>query len=465
VGAERERNHLYASISSEGNGARRFRAFSRAYNKRTEMESLTVGSETDVFAPATRVVSTQSSTFYEYHPLSAPSSSGPITFNIPGNDVHYIDPSSLQLHVRVKIQSGGKDITTDDPEVEPVNNFIHSMFEQVTVHMNENQITPTSNHYPYRAKIESKLGLNGEFQKTLGRTALFTDEEDAVSVTSEGYKMRAALAKHSGTFDMIGRPFLDICGLTKYIIPNTDLRLTFSKASTAFCLREKKSAATVASRSYNIEFLQARLCVKKVTMIPSILASHMKLLQSGVPASYPMRKVEVKSYALPQGTVQNVNETLLTGRLPDRIILALVKSEDFHGTLGSVPFNFTDFGLQNISVTVNGDSNYHKSIDVDAAGGFVIEPYYNLFSELSLDPCSEGPHITLEAFKNGNMFFVFNLNDIGGGDEFGMQRHGTIKIETKFKTGLPHPVNVICHADYQSTLLIDSNKSAYWKEQ
>jgi len=175
-----------------------------------------------------------------------------------------------------------------------------------------------------------------------------------------------------------------------------------------------------------------------------------------------MRRVEVKSYALPRGTVQNVNETLLTGRLPDRIILGFVKSEDFHGTLLSTPFNFTHFNLDNISITVNGDSNYHKSINVNPDSGFIIEPYYSMFTELSLDPCAEGPNITLKAFQNGKMFFIFNLNDISGGDEFGVQRHGTIKIETKFKQALADSVNVICHADYQSTLYIGGLPPNAW---
>jgi hypothetical protein len=108
-----------------------------------------VKSETDIFTPPTRVVSTQSCTFYDYHPLSTPSSSGPITFNIPGNDVHYLDMSSLQLHLRVKIQSKNADITGDDPSIEPINNFLHSMFEQVSVHLNETQITPASTLYPF----------------------------------------------------------------------------------------------------------------------------------------------------------------------------------------------------------------------------------------------------------------------------------------------------------------------------
>ena len=429
------------------------------------MEPLAVKSETDIFTPPTRVVSTYNATFYNYHPLSTPSSSGPIEFSIPGNDVHYLDMSSLQLHVRVKIQAKNADIDGTSPSQEPINNFLHSLFEQVTVHLNETQITPTSTLYPFRAYIESVLGMNGEYQKTLGRSALLTDDEDVNSRTSTGYTMRVNLAKESSVFDLVARPFLDICAQTRYLIPNTDVRFQFHKSPTTFCIREHGTNAAVASLApYNIAFESAKLSIKKISVIPSILSAHLKLLQSGALANYPMRRVEVKSYALPAGTVQNVNETLLTGHLPDRIILGFVKSEDLHGTLKSTPFNFTHHGLSNITVTVNGDSNYHKSIDLNADKDYIIEPYYNMFADLSLDPCSEGPNISLEAFKKGKMFFVFNLNDISGGDEFGVQRHGTIKIETKFGKALDYSVNVVCHADYQSTLLIDSSKSVFFRE-
>jgi hypothetical protein len=383
--------------------------------------------------------------------------------------------ASLQLHLRLKIQSGQTDITSLDPTIEPINNFLHTMFEQITVTLNEVQITPTSTLYPYRAFIESCLGTNGEYQRTMSRTALFTAEEKVNSITSVGFSFRVDSSKKSAVFDIVGRPFIDICGQSRYLIPNTDVRLTFHKSPTTFCLREHiapltaaqataGTAAAVSRGSYNIHIESARLSLKKIQVIPSILTAHLKLLQAGNMACYPMRRVEVKSFALPKGTVQNVNETLLSGRLPDRIIIAFVKSEQFHGTLQSNPFEFTDFKLSNISITVNGDSNFHKSIDLDADSGFVIEPYYNMFSELSLDPCDEGPSVTLEAYKHGKMFFVFNLNDITGGDSFGVQRHGTIKIETKFKQGLADSTNVICHADYQSTLYIDSSKAVYFKE-
>jgi hypothetical protein len=327
--------------------------------------------------------------------------------------------------------------------------------------------------------------MNGEYQKNLGQTGLLTAEEDVTSTTSTGCLLRKSLAKRSAVFEMVARPFLDIVGQPKYIIPNTDVRLTFHKSSTTFCLREhilpgtpavaaNAAAGTAAvaavpakaSRgSYNIAFEMAKISLKKVTVIPSILSAHLKLLHAGNLACYPMRRVEVKSFALPRGTVQNVNETLLTGHLPDRIILAFVKSEELHGTLTTQPFNFTHFNLDHISVTVNGDSNYHKAINVNANSGFVVEPYYNMFTEMSLDPCAEGPAISPSAFKQGKMFFVFNLNDISGGDEFGVQRHGTIKIETKFSSALNDSVNVICHADYQSTLYIDSARNIYFKEQ
>jgi len=89
------------------------------------------------------------------------------------------------------------------------------------------------------------------------------------------------VAKKSRVFDLVARPFLDIAGQGRYLIPNTDVRLTFHKSATTFCLREHivTAAAPAASReSHNIVFESAKLSLKKISVIPSILSAHMKPL-------------------------------------------------------------------------------------------------------------------------------------------------------------------------------------------
>ena len=48
----------------------------------------------------------------------------------------------------------------------PVNNWLHSLFIQVDVHLNDTIVTPSSNTYPFRAYVETFLSYGAEARKT-----------------------------------------------------------------------------------------------------------------------------------------------------------------------------------------------------------------------------------------------------------------------------------------------------------
>jgi hypothetical protein len=170
----------------------------------------------------------------------------------------------------------------------------------------------------------------------------------------------------------------------------------------------------------------------------------------------------MKTYSLALGTIQNINENLLNGVLPDRLIIGLVSSSSLNGELHSSPFDFQDYGLKEITVSANGEQYYTRTYKVDFEKERIAEVYYNLYNGLGLTGCNEGPDITLFQYRDGKTLFVFNIRHINDG--FCLPRHGNIKIELKFSQPLTTALNVICHADYQSTLCIDNKKSIYFKE-
>ena len=109
---------------------------------------------------------------------------------------------------------------------------------------------------------------------------------------------------------------------------------------------------------YRVIIIEAKFLVKKHTLLPSILNCHLKIWAKGRPVVYPMRRIYLRTYCLPLGTVSNVNESL-NGLLPDRIILCLVDSEKINGTLTTNLFDFTVPELRQISVTANVGDLYH----------------------------------------------------------------------------------------------------------
>jgi hypothetical protein len=258
---------------------------------------------------------------------------------------------------------------------------------------------------------------------------------------------------------MIGRPHLNMFAQTRYLIPGVDVRLQLHRSNEKFYML---CDATAAAKEYRFVITQAKLLVKKCTLLPQIQTAHIKHLELGKPACYPMRDVDMKSYTLPQGTVQSNNENILSGMLPDRLIIAMVPTVAVHGSYEHYPYAFEGYGLGSITVSANGDQLYQQVYQVNFDQKRYVEPYYFMFEALGVGPLSEGPNITLEEFRKIKTFFIFNIRDMK--EDFCIPRYGNIRVELKFNTPTPFGLTVFVHADYQSVMYIDKHKGISWKD-
>jgi hypothetical protein len=78
------------------------------------------------------------------------------------HDMEYVDLKRSNLYVKTKIAKGdGSKLETMD-YVGPVNLFLQSMFYQVEVTMQGKHVTSTTNHYPYKAMIQTLLSYSNE---------------------------------------------------------------------------------------------------------------------------------------------------------------------------------------------------------------------------------------------------------------------------------------------------------------
>ncbi|KAL9961204.1 hypothetical protein ACROYT_G030105 [Oculina patagonica] len=94
-------------------------------------------SELDLFTiPATQTSITKGQ-WIEYHPLTNITDSGPIEFNVSGTGEEYLDLAKTQLFVKAKITKANGTALDAETKVGPVNLFLHSLFSQVDVSLNE----------------------------------------------------------------------------------------------------------------------------------------------------------------------------------------------------------------------------------------------------------------------------------------------------------------------------------------
>jgi hypothetical protein len=322
--------------------------------------------------------------------------------------------AELTLYLCVKLT----DVAENKPipeystlKVSVANNFLHSLFQQCTIHLNETQITPSTSLYAYRAYIETVLGYGGDYKDSQARSALYIRDDNVTVVEDPGFIARANVVSGGKEFDLIGKPCVDICAQTRYLIPGIDVRIAFYRSPDDFYIHSEDRNTI----HYKCDILEAKLLVTKHVLLPQILSQHSKLWQSGFPALYPQRRVIMKSYSLALGTIQNINENLLNGVLPDRLIIGLVSSSSLNGELHSSPFDFQDYGLKEITVSANGEQYYTRTYKVDFEKERIAEVYYNLYNGLGLTGCNEGPDITLFQYRNGKTLFVFNIRHINDG--------------------------------------------------
>ena len=119
-----------------------------------------VKSELDLFALPPSQTSIVHSHFVEHQPMASLDSGGPIEFLLPGSGDDYLDLDNTYLMVRAKVVNGdGSHVALCDP-VGPVNNWLHSLFSQVDVYLNDTLVTPSTNTYAYRAYIEMLLSYS-----------------------------------------------------------------------------------------------------------------------------------------------------------------------------------------------------------------------------------------------------------------------------------------------------------------
>ena len=139
-----------------------------------------------------------------------------------------------QLYVKAKITKANGTALDPNTELGPVNLFLHSLFSQVDVSLNERLISPSTNTYPYRAMIETLLNYGEDAKSSQLTMAIFYKDTpgkmDAVNPVAEdaganmGLKARYAFTKQSRMVDMIGPIHSDIFFQDRLILNGVNLR-------------------------------------------------------------------------------------------------------------------------------------------------------------------------------------------------------------------------------------------------
>ena len=122
--------------------------------------------------------------------------------------------------------------------------------------------------------------------------------------------------------------------------------------------------------------------VRYVQLLPAT-ANDLNQSIARSPAKFPIRRAEVKTFAIGTGLRSKIEDHLLQGQLPKRVFIGMINNEAFNGSFDTNPFNFTHFDLSKLEVTCDGHNVNGKAFEPNFDDDLYLRSYLSLFQALN----------------------------------------------------------------------------------
>lgn len=401
-------------------------------------ESCMCGMESlELFQVPPTNIALQESKWMEYYPVASTlnSDTAPIEFDIQGQGDEFIDLSQTYLQVVCKFTKGdGSNLTGLNSNSTPVNNILHSLFTEIDVTLNGKIISPGTDTYPYKAYLEKLLSYRSNTLETQMKSCSLWEKDTAghmddakldaatqsksqfdvpagdnpkVTVTAanlelsypdgaknEGLRKRHDIIEDSKKLTLIDRLYLDLFQQDIFIPNGVDIRLRFNRAKSDFYMM------TAAGSTGKVSIISILLWVRNVKPAPTVLNAINQRLNTET-AKYPLRRVEVKTFTIPNGIQSKISDHLFQGQMPKRLVIGFVPNASFNGDFTKNPFNFKNYKVKKLEVSINGDTISTRPFEPDFTNYLYLRSYLSLYQGLGKFGSDWAPDINFEEYKDG----------------------------------------------------------------
>ena len=416
----------------------------------------------DLFAIPPTQTSIEHGFWTDVHPVATLTDSTPIEFHIAGDGENYIDLANTFLYVRASINKPDNAALANANHPGPVNNWLHSLFEEVTVSLGDTVVSQTSNAYPYRAYLENLLSMGADAKATQLTSSLFYKDtaghmdqrtSEQGTGTNLGLNARGVFTDGSRPVEMVGRIHSDVLLQDRFLISNVPFKVKLARSKDQFSLMAP------AQEEYKVRIHAAVLYYRSIKVSDSVLAAQEKALTLA-PAKYPITRVQCKYFSIPTGMTSVNHENLFRGQMPTRIILGCVDTSAFNGSFGKNPFNFKHLDLSMASLYISDMKTPIKALTP-------VHPDQNLLSYMSVFTGTgkwgkdEGCGFDREEYPRGYCLYAWDLTaDLSdSGEHFQLMKNTNIRLELRFRTALPNTVTVVVYSEFQNMIMIDKDRN------
>ena len=420
---------------------------------------------------------------------------------IPALD-DYVDlnRSYFEFELRLNTAATNPGITADDDTkstagaskyIYQVNNLAHSILKNIGVKLNGHQLNNDSNLYPYQAFFQTLLN----YDRTEGETLLApqgwvnqldvppemeaTGGGDDDRPTTEGLKHTDAFALKTATTKFVEnkkvtlqiRPYVPSFHTGKLLVPGVEIGLQLYFQNPNFFLFGTKQGGggpkkyvTLTTDDIKITF---HLC--RVALNPSLYDS-LATERAGDKkwVKYLTVGSQIRTYTFPDNTTRFEKSNIFPGKVLDRMIVGLVRSEAFNGELNFYPFSFQKFGITRIRQIIGGEETPYTTLELnggDDARDF--SGYHRMLQAMGKTFKGGASMIKPEEWGQGKNCTLFFWNNVASGDADSPNRNqmlaGDVKLEIEFNAAVNQNLTVVVFGEFEHVLEVDNHGGIVYK--
>ena len=401
-------------------------------------------------------------------------------------NVHIEQKIGISSFLRVAFETSIQNSTVGS-KIAPVNNFFHSLFNQVEIFFNNTPVENSNELYSYRAYIENLLNYNKEDKETFLKAEGFAkddagefenfmieDEEDQIrtwqtkedadwstaewaTVLKKGKKANKGLLERRNlimknqTCQLRAKLHCDVFNLNRYLINGVGVTIKLTRNKEQFSILGDND-----NKEYFVRITNPILKIRKASISPKVMVAHALALEK-TNAKYPITRVVMNQIAFPLVSKTKVLPSIHNGLIPSKILIGFVDTDSFTGEYNKNPYNFQHFNINSLILKIGGKSlPYTSGLTLDYNNNSFSEAYYSLFQNIKMN----SNDLTIDDYKNGSTFYAFNLSpDLCQDEHFNILTEGSIDLHLSFEslpvnTERPQSVTAIIYKEFTNIMEI-----------
>ena len=409
----------------------------------------------------------------------------PIQFDLPSMQ-EFVDLSRSYFTMKLKLaMSDNGPIQTAD-KLYLVNNLPHSMVKQFAVRLNGTLINPHTDTYPYKAYIETLLNydredgesilhpqgwvnaidLPSEWEKTgssdftVKTSGLTDNQKTALKLLQD----ESELYQNNSNSNLLEvhlkmRPHVEPFWFPYVLKPGIQMQFEVH-------FHDPKFWTMVANGNtkklrFQEDDVDMRFHLARLTLNSSVYND--LILQTKNPqrkVTYPVVRSEIRTFIWQSDTITRFEEdNVFNGKVPQRVILGIVRNSAFNGTGHRYPFTFEKGKVKTIRQKVQGEEYPYETLELTGDDRYDNDGYFR-FLQASGALIKSQPNMVRRAdWGDGAGCTLYMWNNVGSGNaDTGMMnpnKKGNVRIEIETHSTIGYVTTVIIYGEFENIITID----------